>query len=195
MNDELPLRALGHVYIEDADTGEILLNNFNALHPENLSEAVCNSLTNRGYGHIHTMVFGNGASTISGTGAVTYFPPNSIGVDAQLYHQTYAKVVDDGSPSNTDSTKNFLTVNHVQNTTYTDIAVYCRLERGEPSGQEAFDDASDMESDYVFDELGLKTYSDDPALARLIGHIVFNPVQKSLNRAFNIKYTVRIYFA
>ena len=193
MNEELALRALGHVHISDADTGEVLLNAFNALHLENLSEGLANSLANRGYGHIHEMVFGNGASTISGTGAVTYFPPNAVGADAQLYHQTYRKVVDDGSPQNTDPTKNYLTVNHVQNMSYTDISIQCRLERGEPAGQEAFDDATDMEGNFVFDELGFKSYSDDPDLARLLGHIVFNPIQKSLNRALKFKYTVRLY--
>ncbi len=192
-NDQIETRCFGYVKVTDVDTGEVLVDNFNALHPENLSEALCLSLTNRGYGHIHEMVFGNGASTISGTGAVTYFPPNSIGLDAQLYNQTYSKVVDDNSPSNTDPTRNFMTVAHVQNKTYTDIDVTCVLERGEPSGQDAFDDAEDMDTAFIFDELGLKTYDEDTEQQRLLGHIVFNPVQKSLNRALKFEYRFRIY--
>ena len=41
------------------------------------------------------------------------------------------------------------------------------------------------------DELGLKSYS--PAGAgRLITHVIFHPVQKSLNRLVQIDYTVRV---
>jgi hypothetical protein len=192
-NDKIETRCFGHVTITDVDSGEILLDDFNALHPENLSEALCLSLANRGYGHIHQMVFGNGASTISGTGSVTYFPPNAIGLDAQLYNQTYAKVVDDKSPANTDPNKNFLSVVHVQNKTYTDILATCVLERGEPSGQDSFDDAEDMDTQFIFDEIGLKTYDENTQQQRLLGHIVFNPVQKSLNRALKFEYAFRIY--
>ena len=191
--DNIETRCFGHVRISDLDTGEVLVDNFNALHPENLSEAICLSLANRGYGNIHQMVFGNGASNISGTGSVTYFPPNSVGVDAQLYNQTYAKVVDDNSPSNVDPTKNFMEVVHTQNRTYSDVNVTCVLERGEPAGQDSFDDSQDFETPFIFDEIGLKTYDDNPAQQKLLGHIVFNPVQKSLNRALKFEYNFRIY--
>jgi hypothetical protein len=191
--DKIETRCFGHVKATDVDTGEVILDAFNALHPENLSEALCLSLANRGYGHIHTMVFGNGASTISGTGSVTYFPPNSIGLDAQLYNQTYSKVVDDNSPSNVDPTKNYIAVNHIQNKTYTDILVTCVLERGEPSGQDSFDNSEDMDTAFIFDEIGLKTYDENPEQQRLLGHIVFNPMQKSLNRALKFEYQFRIY--
>jgi len=191
--DNIETRCFGHVKVTDLDTGEVILDDYNALHPENLSEALALSVANSGYGHIHEMVFGNGASTISGTGAVTYFPPNSIGVNAQLYNQTYSKVVDSKSPANTDPAKNFLSVVHVQNKTYTDILATCVLERGEPSGQDSFDDAQDMETPFIFDELGLKTYDANSSQKRLLGHIVFNPVQKSLNRALKFEYAFRIY--
>lgn len=191
--DNIETRCFGHVKITDLETNEVILDQFNALHPENLSQALALSLANRGKGHIHQMVFGNGASTVSGTGAVTYFPPNSVGIDAQLYNQTYAKVVDDKSPSNTDPTKNFMTVSHIQNKTYTDILVTCVLERGEPAGQDSFDDSQDIDSPFTFDEMGLKTYDESTDQQRLIGHIVFNPVQKSLNRAQKYEYSFRIY--
>jgi hypothetical protein len=74
---------------------------------------------------------------------------------------------------------------------YTDVFITCLLDYGEPNGQEAFDNTSDNKSDYVFDELGLRSYS-TTGTSRLLTHVVFHPVQKSLNRLIQIDYTVRI---
>jgi hypothetical protein len=65
------------------------------------------------------------------------------------------------------------------------------LDYGEPSGQDAFDTATDQNSLYVFDELGLKGYNAS-GTGNLLTHVVFHPVQKSLNRLIQIDYTVRI---
>ena len=69
--------------------------------------------------------------------------------------------------------------------------ITCLLDYGEPSGQEAFDNTTNNEAQYVFDELGLKSYSETNQ-SRLLTHVVFHPVQKSLNRLIQIDYTVRI---
>lgn len=193
-DENLLPRIEGHVLITDAETGEIILQKNNAIHPENMSEALALSLSHQGYGYIYKMVFGNGASTVSGTGAVTYFPPNVTGQEATLYNMTYSdKIVDGNSPNNLDPTRNYMEVNHVANQTYSDIIVHCFLDYSEPAGQESFDDAVDTESTFVFDELGLMGYSASGGLGRLLTHCVFNPIQKSLNRAFEIEYTIRIF--
>ena len=185
---------VGHVLIKDADTGEVILDKENAIHYENMSEALAQSLSNRPTGHVHEMAFGNGASTVSGTGAVTYFPPNTTGQSAQLYNQTYSKVVDDMSPLNPNPSYNNMRVQHAQSSTFADIVVTCTLAAQEPSDQGVFDNEVDNETPYVFDELGLKAF--DPAgNGKLLTHVVFHPVQKSLNRAFEIIYTVRIYMS
>jgi hypothetical protein len=50
-----------------------------------------------------------------------------------------------------------------------------------------------MGSDYVFDELGLRSYdSNGVSSGKLLTHVIFHPVQKSLNRLIQIDYTVRI---
>lgn len=184
----------GYVHITDADTGEVIVSKSNQIHFENMSEAIAQSLANRPTGHIHEMAFGNGASTVSGTGAVTYFPPNVTGQAAQLYNQTYAKVVDDMSPLNPAPSYNNMRVQHTQNTTFSDIVVTCTLSPQEPSDQGVFDNEVDNETPYVFDELGLKAF--DPAgNGKLLTHVIFHPVQKSLNRTFEIIYTVRIYMS
>jgi hypothetical protein len=43
----------------------------------------------------------------------------------------------------------------------------------------------------VFDELGLRAYS-TTGTGRLLTHVIFHPVQKSLNRLIQVDYTVRI---
>jgi hypothetical protein len=195
MQDNLGTRFVGHVLIRDAATREVLVDKFNQIHFENMSEALALSLADRSTGHIHEMVFGNGASTVSGTGAVTYFPPNATGQTAQLYNQTYRKVIDDMSPLNVNVVDNNLRVQHTQNATYTDIVVTCTLEASEPSGQLAFDNTTDAEGSFVFDEIGLKSFAAIEGTGRLLSHVIFHPVQKSLNRTIEIVYTVRIFMS
>ena len=154
------------------------------------------TLADRGKGTIYQMAFGNGAASIDSTGLITYLPPNTTGQNAALYNQTYAKIVDDTLISNNDPTRNNMTVNHVVGELYTDILVQCLLDYGEPSGQAAFDNGTDTDSTYTFDELGLlANYGLDGngnVLTRLLTHVVFAPIQKSLNRQIQIDYTVRI---
>ena len=114
------------------------------------------------------------------------------GQNAGLYNETYAKVVDDNSSANTDPTRNKLTVLHTAGQVYTDILVSCLLDYGEPSGQAAFDNSTNLSSDFVFDELGLKTWNGSSTNLSLITHVIFHPVQKSLNRQIQIEYTLRI---
>ena len=87
--------------------------------------------------------------------------------------------------------RNKIETRHVSGTNYTDILVTCLLDYGEPSGQSAFDTADDIDNLYVFDELGLKSYSTS-GTGRLLTHVIFHPVQKSLNRLIQIDYTVRV---
>ena len=185
----------GFVLVRDAETGEVLVDKKNAVHAEHMSEALALSLANRPNGNIHEMVFGNGASTVSGTGAITYFPPNVTGVDARLYNQTYSKVVNDLSPLNTDNEKNNIRVQHTSNNIYSDLVITCFLNYNEPNGQDIFDDSTITDSNYIFDEIGLKTFDATPGNGKLLTHVVFHPVQKSLNRTIEVVYTLRIYLA
>jgi hypothetical protein len=188
----LSVHVEGHVLITDAETEEVLVDKNNAIHFENFSEALALSLTNRPNGFIQEMAFGNGASTVSGTGAITYFPPNVTGSEATLYNKTYAKNVNDQSPLNTDKSTSYMRMVHSANSVFSDIIVTCLLDYNEPAGQEAFDDNTSTESAYVFDELGLFSY-DESGVGKLLTHVVFHPVQKSLNRTIQIRYTLRIY--
>jgi hypothetical protein len=186
----------GFIKIHDPNTGEVLVDKKNAIHYENISIAMAETLSNRtlaqGGGWIYLMAFGNGGSAVDPTGVITYLPPNVTGQNADLYNQTYAKVVNDNSAADSDPTNNKMTVLHTSGNVYTDILVTCLLDYGEPAGQQAFDNSTNFNGEYVFDELGLKSVNGSVDNLRLITHVIFHPVQKSLNRQIQIDYTLRI---
>jgi hypothetical protein len=192
----LSYRIEGFLKIYDPNNGEIFVDKKNAINYENMSEAIANTLSSRGYGEIYEMAFGNGGASVDETGVITYLPPNTTGINASLYNQTYAKIVDDTSVFNLDPTRNKMTVTHVTGKLYTDILVQCLLDYGEPAGQDAFDNSTQTDGQYVFDELGLLanygTNNLGQVITRLLTHVIFHPVQKSLNRQIQIDYTVRI---
>ena len=181
----------GHIKIFDPETGEVFQDKRNAIHYENMSVAMVNALSNQGQGWIYQMAFGSGGTTVDPTGLITYLTPNTIGVNTGLYNQTYAKVVDQNATENVDPTRNKMEIRHISGATYSDIVISCLLDYGEPVGQQAFDNSQDMNSNFVFDELGLKSYNPN-GNGKLLTHVVFHPVQKSLNRLLQVDYTIRV---
>jgi len=188
----------GFVKVYDPNNDEVFVDKKNAIHYENISIAMAQALSNRldpdgaKLGVIYSMAFGNGGSSVDPTGVITYLPPNTVGQNAGLYHEPYAKVVDDNSAADTDPETNYMTVLHTSGTVYTDILVTCLLDYGEPPTQQAFDNSTNFNGEYVFDELGLKSWNGSATDLRLITHVIFHPVQKSLNRQIQIDYTLRI---
>ena len=182
----------GHIRIFDPETGEDIVNKRNAIHYENMSESLANSVGNKTTGFIHEIAFGNGGTNVDPTGVITYLPANSTGQGASLYNQTYYKVIDNNSSLNTDPDRNKITVSHVSGNIYSDIVVSCLLDYGEPNDQQAFDNTSNFNDTYTFDELGLKSWIGSVNTGKLLTHVVFHPVQKSLNRLIQIDYTIRI---
>jgi hypothetical protein len=182
----------GFIKIHDPVSGEVIVDKKNAIHYENISIAMAQTLSDRNLGYIYLMAFGNGGSAVDPTGVITYLPPNTTGQNADLYNETYTKVVDDNSAANIDPNYNKMTVLHTSGNVYTDILVTCLLDYGEPAGQQAFDNSTNFNGEYVFDELGLKCWNGSATDLRLITHVIFHPVQKSLNRQIQIDYTLRI---
>jgi len=192
----LSYKVEGFLKIYDPNSLEVFVDKKNAINYETMSEAIADTLSDRGQGYIYQMAFGNGGASVDDTGVITYLPPNTTGQNAALYNETYAKIVDDNSVQNLDPTRNKMTVNHTTGRLYSDILVQCLLDYGEPAGQAAFDNSTQTDSAYIFDELGLlANYGTDAAgntITRLLTHVIFHPVQKSLNRQIQIDYTVRI---
>jgi len=181
----------GHIKIFDPVTKEVFIDKRNAIHYENMSVAMVQSLSNQGLGTVYEMAFGTGGTVVDPTGLITYLTPNTIGVNSSLYNQTYSKIVDQNALENVDPARNRMEIRHLSGATYSDILVTCLLDYGEPEGQEAFDNAVNLDGNFVFDELGLKAY-DPNGNGKLLTHVVFHPVQKSLNRLLQIDYTIRV---
>lgn len=192
MIDLGPAKVEGFLRIYDPNSNEVFVDKKNAIHYENMSIALAQSIANTNLGFIYAMAFGNGGSSVDPTGIITYLPPNTTGTNADLYNQTYLKVVDPNSAANTDPTQNNITVLHTSGNVYTDVLVTCLLDYGEPPTQQPFDNSTNYNGEFVFDELGLKAWEGASDNLMLITHVIFHPVQKSLNRQIQIDYTVRI---
>lgn len=194
---ELPrLFVKGHVLITDItdpDNVSIVVDKSNAIHPENMSQAIAYALagaTNSvgvSLGAISEMRFGNGGTVVLSTGRVTYKTPR-ISSFGGLYSETYAKKINANVNASVDSAYNNISTVHIPGQVYTDIVCLCTLGLGEPSDQNV-SSTTDMNGNYVFDELGLYT-DGDSGLA--LSHIIFHPVEKSANRVLQVKYTVRV---
>jgi hypothetical protein len=195
--DQTGVHIEGHIKIWDPESKEIYVNKRNAIHYENMSNALAQSLANSGQGFIQQMAFGNGGTSVDPTGVINYLPSNTNTQNANLYNPTFAKVVDDTATANTDPIKNKIEIRHVPGQIFSDLVITCLLDYGEPAGQSAFDNSQNLNDNYIFDELGLKARSTDGSsglttTGKLLTHVVFHPVQKSLNRLIQIDYTVRI---
>ena len=192
LKDNTGLRLEGHIKILDPESGEVFVNKRNAINYENMSIAIAHLLgnltdgdgsTGNGY-HVLNMAFGNGAVSVDSTGTVIYRNTNTNVTTAQLYNETYSKVV---ANTNTADAENNMVVNHTGGTAYSDLVITCTLDYSEPSGQDNLDNANNLTDDFIFDELGLRTQA-----GTFLTHVVFHPVQKSANRKIQVLYTIRI---
>ena len=123
----------GHVLIKDIDTGDVLLDKHNAINFENIAVAIASLLggaidtaTSAGF-TITKMAFGNGGTSIDGTGTVSYKTPNTDSASGTLYNVTYTKDVSD----NTDL-DNRVTVVKYDGQVYSDVIVTCTLDYNDP---------------------------------------------------------------
>tara|TARA_B100000745_G_scaffold300265_1_gene253562 strand:+ start:2311 stop:2898 length:588 start_codon:yes stop_codon:yes gene_type:complete len=187
--ENISLSIEGHVQIfsysdREGSDKQMILNKRNAIHKENMSLSLARALAGLDSGHVYSMNFGTGGATVDQAGAISYADPNVSG-SADLNVPAYFEVVDTkrGAPDG-----NIAATRHVSGTVFSDVEIRCVLDKGEPLGQSAFDNISaNIDGAFVFDEIALKTDDD-----LLLTHIVFNPIEKTANRVFEIVYTIRI---
>lgn len=202
-DDTAGMYVRGHIKIFDPESGEVYVDKPNAIHFENMSEAIAYSIAHKDRNFIYEMHFGNGGTAVDPTGVINYLPPNVKTQNSDLYNPTFYKNVDNTSNRNQDPARNKMEVRHVPGTVYSDILVTCLLDYGEPNAtspgnlagevQAPFDNSENLDGSFVFDELGLKGFTDaGDGLGKLLTHVIFHPVQKSSNRLIQIEYTVRI---
>jgi hypothetical protein len=203
LDEKSNIQIQGHIKIFDPATQEVFLDKRNARHYENMSEAIAYSLGNKNRNFIYEMHFGNGGTAVDPTGVINYLPPNVKTQNSDLYNPSFYKNVDNTSEQNLDPTRNKMEIRHVPGTVYSDILVTCLIDYGEPNlsspgnlageSQTPFDNSQNLDGSFVFDELGLKAYTESGnGLGKLLTHVIFHPVQKSANRLIQIEYTIRI---
>lgn len=187
------ISVTGHLKIKDItdkDNEIILLNKKNAIHNGNMVYAIAKSMIGQDSANTFSIgwfAFGDGGSEISQTGTVTYRPTvttNNRNPLADLYQRVYQKKIGDEG-----FTMQVSPVVYTQ--AIADININLVLQQGEPFGQLPMDNAVQFSNEFVFDEIGLFTNSDNIDDAYLLTHVIFHPIQKSLNRVFEIDYTVR----
>lgn len=198
----IPVSVEGSVKIIDLDSGCVLRSGKNAIHQENMSQAIALALS--GGDIISEIHFGNGASITDGSGAITFRPPNIVGYDADLYTPIYYRVVDALDFENGAPNDNKTTVEHIRGNTYSDIIVTTTLNYQDPTNAErnggfvkslstAPLDQQATDGAMRFDEIGLKNRSSaglDQGL--LLTHFRFHPVQKNADQRIQIIYTLRL---
>ena len=200
----LPIRIETSIVITDLDSGEELVRGSNAIHQENMSNAIAKMMSRETNFFISEMHFGNGASIIGADGNITYRAPNVSGLSADLHNSKYFRVVDDADSNNPDATLNTVNVAHTNGTTYSDIVVTATLDYSDPdpedstfniinSTQESIDATTGITGEFEFDEIGLKTRGTTGLnTGYLLTHFIFHPVEKLANQRIQVVYTLRV---
>ncbi len=191
LKDNTGLRVRGIVGIYDVTDPEnvVELVKKNAVHEGNIVYNIARAFVggDDGRSSIGWMAFGDGGSEIANTGRITYRPTNtsrSRNELADLYNRVYQKNVNDEGFDHYVSP-----VIHTR--PIADINLDVMLYMGEPNGQLPMDNANQFGDTFTFDEIGLFTNEEDPNDAMMLTHVIFHPIQKSLNRTLQIKYTLR----
>lgn len=200
----LPVKITTHIVITDADTGEILREGENAIHQENMSQALSIALARGANSFISEMHFGKGASVTAIDGSVSYRTPNVFGSNSELYNPIYFTVVDAQDLNNRDSSANNLAVVHTTGTSYSSTVVTATLDYNDPIGtdsvfnivnstENSLNATTSVDGEMVFDEIALKTKGTVGLNSgNLLTHFIFHPVEKSHNQRIQIVYTLKV---
>ena len=212
MKDNLDVNIDGHVKIWNPESGEIFVDQHNAINAETMSMLIASALSSPTSSYIYEMHFGNGGVVVDETGLITYKDVATnleSGTLAGLFNPTYYKIIDKTETyiNNPDPTLNKIDDPiHSPGLNYTDLKITCTLNKEEPTSdgifnltnftQEQMDTASSYNGQFIFNELGLKSKGlNGGNTGNLLSHIVFHPVQKSANRVIQVIYTLRIRIA
>lgn len=211
----------GHVTINDItdpNSPVTLIDKDNAVHFGNYSTKLAEATIGKASSFISYMAFGNGGVTVESNGSITYKAANvSIAKNpsAALYNTTFIReIINYNTTGQTESNREANAGNGINN--YEDVTFIVTLDRTIPTPQMQLDlangsnDETTTNTQFVFNEIALYTglrslgnrsssdeienffsdiSSDRPTL---VTHVVFHPVQKSVNRIIEITYKLRI---
>lgn len=203
LKESLNTTVSGHVLITDRATGEVLCDDYNAIHPKNMATAIARGLSNAANFQIFKMKLGNRGTYIDGSQQIVFNPPVTVGDTADLYNPTYVEIIDDANVG--VGVGNSVVFTNIPASTNTRVIATCVI-----SANEAFDNAVDTDnigqidggngiSPFFFDELGLFTKETsglstdlDPAGELMLSHLIFSPIEHTGNRELVIVYTLTI---
>lgn len=172
----LPIEVIGHVKIQD-DLGNVLLDEDNAVHPQNLARVFARALSNEHNFYVNRIAFGNGGTTVNASMQVEYKTPNDgqdpdpSGWESRLYNETYSEIVDDSStsigagagsnPSGDPTSQEHVSGPGVRSAELgltSQVTIEVVLNPNEPFGQDTDDSQqANPNSTFTFDEIGLFT--------------------------------------
>lgn len=193
MIDDFGIKPRGYFKITDitdVDNPVILVQKTNAIHNGNMVYAIAKQMAGQDSANTHAFGwfgFGDGGSEISETGSIIYRPTNTTNNRnelADLYNRVYQKKVEEEG----------LTIEVspvVHPMSICDVNINVILQQGEPLGQLPMDNSTEFSNKFVFDEFGIFTNATDIDDSYMLTHVVFHPVQKSLNRVYEVEYTIR----
>jgi len=199
MQEVLNTKVTGHVQIIDRETGEVLRDAYNAIHPKNMATAIARGLSNTADYQIFKLKLGNQGTYIDTTQQIIFRSPNTTGDAADLYNPTYVEIVDELDSG--VGSGNSVVFTNIPNTTNTRVIVTCVVSSNEainnPTDGGDGDPSLDPEGAYFFDELGLFTKQTDANLLdgageMMLSHLIFSPIEHTGNRELTIVYTLTI---
>ena len=190
LNENSTVKVEGHVVITDVDSGEVLLDKYNAINFQNFAYAVAQAMSGGTTYAIGKLAFGYGGTEIDVNGNMTYKDARVSGdsVDG-LYNASPATIGANPATSPLQKAATF-TVNNAANQPYSDLECKVVLDYNEPDATgPTTDNASDFDDadSFVFDEIALMSSANT-----YLTHLIFHPIQKSNNRKLEILYTLRI---
>jgi len=190
LNENSNVKVEGHVVITDADSGEVLLDKYNAINFQNFAFAVAQAMSGDTTYAVNKLEFGYGGTTIDVNGNMTYKDARVSGQSVDgLYSTSPATIGADPTVSPLQKAATFI-VNNAANQPYSDLECKVILDYNEPDATgPVTDNASDFDDpdSFVFDEIALMS-----SAGTYLTHLIFHPIQKSNNRKLYILYTLRI---
>ena len=184
IDNKIPICVHGHCLITD-DTGEVILDKSNAIHPANVARIIARALANESNYWIDRIAFGNSGTVTDSAFNITYktpndgLPPDVTGWRSRLYNETYSEVINESSVlistgvgasptndpvavANSQLGPGVVSVDQGQ---LSQVVISCVLNPNEPKGQFATDIvgngsngiAESTETPFTFDEIGLFT--------------------------------------
>lgn len=207
MKELLKTTVMGHVLITD-DLGNVLRDEYNAIHPKNMATAIARGLSNSANYQIYKLKLGNEGTYIDGSQQIVFRPPNVSGDTADLYNPTYVEIVDDANAS--VGAGNSVTFSNIPASTNTRVIITAVVSANEainratdeadsatPTTDPTTDATLDPNGQFFFDELGLFTKETsgtmlDGAGELLLSHLIFSPIEHTGSRELTIVYTLTI---